>query len=602
MEYVGELVTKHFPRHGWFQGVVVEVVEVEGELYARVEYQDGDQEDLPLKELEKVLMFPEAVKKQKAEQARASKQRSVEKGDAQIKKKDGSGGISKGKKRIENHQPQQQIKQGRGLVPNGSGKDFDLENIDIPRRKRSNKGPIVVDLGPKFSLRKLPRMFWRYCWEQSNHIDDRSRSDFKDVGKRMGSPNNKAESPPVLDLSKCIDCGTDIKPMKAPRRCRSCYQKEYRKNRKKQKTMHKVEEDPRKDSDVVENRGYAGGKRRILEDDFQEMEHMEMFIDTNEIARPMDSDSKQTFQESEFECQDQQTNSFDDPDDLGEDLEDLENLEIADSEFQMDPYQNPEDELLPEKNSAQNDVEEPEGVEMVVEELQQEDVALLNSNKIVAMPAYCSFNDILSKTRGLNRGGNSTQEQQDGDVMDCKKAAQDRVRIIPELSGAPMPPPNALVDPSCPFADKILSVRIGVQAPINKNWPNLPGKCDPVTKRIIPKPSKIIGHLIQAHLTKLGNRVWYRGGHGRRLAEGWIVWNGILCSRCAHVVGATEFEKCAGMKVRKPGRHIIFPCGRSLLELTRLMEEIMGMKTFAGDLTVETIEIPAMAPETIYLE
>lgn len=71
------------------------------------------------------------------------------------------------------------------------------------------------------------------------------------------------------------------------------------------------------------------------------------------------------------------------------------------------------------------------------------------------------------------------------------------------------------------------------------------------------------------------------------------MWNGILCSRCAHVVGATEFEKCAGMKARKPGRHIMFPCGRSLVELTRVMEGDTGIEDSTGDLAVGGLDLPS---------
>lgn len=36
MEYAGRHVLKHFPGHGWFDGVVREMVEVKGELFGRV--------------------------------------------------------------------------------------------------------------------------------------------------------------------------------------------------------------------------------------------------------------------------------------------------------------------------------------------------------------------------------------------------------------------------------------------------------------------------------------------------------------------------------------------------------------------------------------
>lgn len=138
------------------------------------------------------------------------------------------------------------------------------------------------------------------------------------------------------------------------------------------------------------------------------------------------------------------------------------------------------------------------------------------------------------------------------------------------------------MDQSCPYADEIFSLRVGMQASIKKDWNYFPGRCTPLTNRIVPNPSKIIGHLTQAGLLRLGEKLWYRGGHGRRLAEGWIVWNGILCGRCSHVIGPTEFEKCAGAKVRKPGKNIKFSNDKSLLQLTQMMAKTIGASKTAG--------------------
>ena len=78
-------------------------------------------------------------------------------------------------------------------------------------------------------------------------------------------------------------------------------------------------------------------------------------------------------------------------------------------------------------------------------------------------------------------------------------------------------------------------------------------------------------YLLRLGLATLGEKVVYRGGRDKVMAEGWIANNGILCARCGYVVGCTEFEKCAGMRMRKPGKHIHFADGRSLLEHTLKM-------------------------------
>lgn len=140
-----------------------------------------------------------------------------------------------------------------------------------------------------------------------------------------------------------------------------------------------------------------------------------------------------------------------------------------------------------------------------------------------------------------------------------------------------------LGDEKCPYTNEMYTLCVGMQATIQKDWRYFPGKCNPIVYRYIPKTSKVIGHLIQAGLVRLGEKVWYRGGHNRCLAEGWIVWNGIVCGKCSHVMGPTEFEKCAGARVRKPGKHIIFSNHKSLLELTRTMSRHMGTAIKTGE-------------------
>lgn len=153
------------------------------------------------------------------------------------------------------------------------------------------------------------------------------------------------------------------------------------------------------------------------------------------------------------------------------------------------------------------------------------------------------------------------------------------------------PPAEIPVDQSCPYADEIFSLRVGMQASVKMGWKYCPGICTPLTNRIVPNPSKVIGHLTQSGFLRLGEKVWYMGGRGRRLAAGWIVWNGILCARCSHVIGPTEFEKCAGAKVRKPGKNIKFSNNKSLLQLTQLMakavkaSELAGSKRASGEKT-----------------
>ena len=122
----------------------------------------------------------------------------------------------------------------------------------------------------------------------------------------------------------------------------------------------------------------------------------------------------------------------------------------------------------------------------------------------------------------------------------------------------------------------------GDQLFVPQDWLERSGKCDPYKKRILPRPAKTIGYraqqkragsgrwwcryMLRLGLATLGEKVVYRGGRDKVLAEGWIANNGILCARCGYVVGSTEFEKCAGMRMRKPGKHIYFADGCSLLE------------------------------------
>ena len=83
-------------------------------------------------------------------------------------------------------------------------------------------------------------------------------------------------------------------------------------------------------------------------------------------------------------------------------------------------------------------------------------------------------------------------------------------------------------------------------------------------------------YLVRLGMATLGEKVVYRGGRDKVMAEGWIANNGILCARCGYVVGCTEFEKCAGMRMRKPGKHIQFSDGRSLLDYRlRLRDKLL---------------------------
>lgn len=68
------------------------------------------------------------------------------------------------------------------------------------------------------------------------------------------------------DLKECIDCGTAIRPMKAPRRCRFCYQREYRRARKIQKLSHdmkvcaaKSSKNENRNSGIISQQPQVGG-------------------------------------------------------------------------------------------------------------------------------------------------------------------------------------------------------------------------------------------------------------------------------------------------------------------------------------------------------
>ncbi|CAD7697725.1 unnamed protein product [Ostreobium quekettii] len=126
-------------------------------------------------------------------------------------------------------------------------------------------------------------------------------------------------------------------------------------------------------------------------------------------------------------------------------------------------------------------------------------------------------------------------------------------------------PDHSKLGGSFPFADLAHMQRCGAFPRAEPHWKARPGVCSPdIPKTCAPKASQIIAVLMKANLLTLGEKLQYKTKHGQLLAEGWVMWNGILCSRCGGVVGPTGFERCAGSLARRPCDHIFTHSGQTL--------------------------------------
>ncbi len=73
--------------------------------------------------------------------------------------------------------------------------------------------------------------------------------------------------------------------------------------------------------------------------------------------------------------------------------------------------------------------------------------------------------------------------------------------------------------------------------------------------------------LLAVGLLHEGDVVTYKSRSGKVMAHGVVKGTGILCSRCGQLVGATEFEQCAGSGLRRPCENIYTADNTSLQDL-----------------------------------
>ena len=100
------------------------------------------------------------------------------------------------------------------------------------------------------------------------------------------------------------------------------------------------------------------------------------------------------------------------------------------------------------------------------------------------------------------------------------------------------------------------------------DWELCPGVCNPGSHRTgAINPPPIISLLMKANLLMLGDKVEYKRESHKVLAVGWVTWSGILCSRCARVVGLSGFRRCAGDPDGRPVDHIYVSSGYTLHSL-----------------------------------
>lgn len=72
-----------------------------------------------------------------------------------------------------------------------------------------------------------------------------------------------------------------------------------------------------------------------------------------------------------------------------------------------------------------------------------------------------------------------------------------------------------------------------------------------------------------------GDVVTYKSRSGKIMAQGVVKGTGILCSRCSQLVGATEFEQCAGSGLRRPCENIYTAENLTLQDLLVQADKIM---------------------------
>lgn len=81
--------------------------------------------------------------------------------------------------------------------------------------------------------------------------------------------------------------------------------------------------------------------------------------------------------------------------------------------------------------------------------------------------------------------------------------------------------------------------------------------------------------LLAVGLLHEGDVVTYKSRSGKIMAQGVVKGTGILCSRCSQLVGATEFEQCAGSGLRRPCENIYTAENMTLQDLLVQADKIM---------------------------
>ncbi|GMH36947.1 hypothetical protein BSKO_04820 [Bryopsis sp. KO-2023] len=212
-EYIGARVRKYFPGHGWYRGVVEEFVVLSRKKYYKVEYEDGDTEEVTVEELVKILDTPEERPKEKATKKKkcGPSRRPARKVHVLATKQD-AGKNRRRKKDFEKYATAQGVSKATvGLPPNlprvtkslfrprkrnarsmssdgeylrvmsteGVGSEDGTseaeseelvsvtspEDMTVPRRKRSAAGMRVVNGFSGFRIKRLP-------WKAATYLND----------------------------------------------------------------------------------------------------------------------------------------------------------------------------------------------------------------------------------------------------------------------------------------------------------------------------------------------------------------------------------------------------------------------------------------------
>ncbi|GMH37316.1 hypothetical protein BSKO_05189 [Bryopsis sp. KO-2023] len=562
-DYVGKVVQKTFPNYGVYKGLVLEVVSVRGALYFRVEYEDGDMEDVPLLELKNILMP-------------TCEGHLVRLSDAAPRKPLSGGALIKSRKEAVSRataNPNRECATRLGVETLDDRTDGVVETDGIQASTVGGKdgaGP-----APFFRQEQLRDVgIEKILGVMRKYSDDSSRCDTKmllleAVGMYtfMMDDVNCGKTPTIFSQlegsegyqsKECLTSENNDEAMEpspksdnaripmvaVPQSARSASR--MRKSQPSSSNRQFVQEHQKNAQPTTQGRSRKSGTKSARRSQRLRVPPKRFRLDDPEDSRG--DVAQDSYPEPRFISFNRQgSDRYDDDEAM---------LNFTDNSDEEPPLSAPE--------ANRSGVFSPSPVrrskfDPVVEKVLT--LCKVNGLKVVR---------ILKPSGGGNEGWDMVPKR----VPKTRSlreilARGPRTEYIIGLANrttAELPSPVSSYQVSPGSSDSTSEAMdmipgrvkiLGGSAVIAHDWESRPGVCNPnkVCKHKM-EVTFVIRDLVGANLIHLGDKVQFRWTNREVLAEGWLTRVGILCNRCGGVVSCSEFSRCAGRRVRNPSAYI----------------------------------------------